>query len=346
TARDLDTLDTDRRRVQAALQSSLARVNCLVQSNIVGIITATADGWVRQANDAYLEMTGRTRSDLPFRWDVTRTPELRSGDDRAIAEVLASGSSLPRETELVGKDGRRVPALVGLAALPDEPGTFVAMLLDLTSRKRAEAEVQRMHEALQAHAEKLQSANEELESFSYSVSHDLRGPLRHILGFTNLLREHAGDSLDDRSKRYLDVIAGSVKTMGALIDDLLVFSRMGRASMQKTEIGLEPIVSDVRSELAPDLVGRRITWHVAPLPHVQADPAMVRLVFTNLLSNAIKYTRPRPEARIAVGATEDDHEVTIFVRDDGVGFDMNYAHKLFGVFQRLHAADEFEGTGI
>src|SRR5262249_39067409 len=161
-------------------------------------------------------------------------------------------------------------------ALPDEPGTFVAMILDLTSRKRAEAEVLRMHEAVRANAEQLQVANEELESFSYSVSHDLRGPLRHILGFTDLLREQAQATLDDKSKRYLDVIGDSVKTMGALIDDLLVFSRMGRTQMLQTQVDLAALVAEVRRSLAHETEGRSIDWQKQPLPDVQADPVMLK----------------------------------------------------------------------
>lgn len=211
---------------------------------------------------------------------------------------------------------------------------------DITQRRRVAAELKR-HGAL------LEAANKELESFSYSVSHDLRAPLRHIDGYAALLRKAMADSLNEKAARYLDTISASAKQMGQLIDDLLVFSRMGRQEMFRTTVDLAQLVSTVRDDLRLDLHGRTISWRIGALPSVPGDPAMLRQVFMNLIANAVKFTSTRPTAEIAIGVDRrTPTEVVIFVRDNGVGFDMRYASKLFGVFQRLHRADEFEGTGI
>ncbi|MFI5248000.1 MAG: ATP-binding protein, partial [Nitrospirales bacterium] len=186
-----------------------------------------------------------------------------------------------------------------------------------------------------------------LEAFSYSVSHDLRAPLRHIDGYAALLSKAAGEALNDKARRYLQTISDSAKQMGQLIDDLLVFSRMGRQDMLHTTVNLDQLVKTVLHDSRLDLQGRTISWTMHPLPQVLGDPVMLRQVFVNLISNALKFTATRPEAKIEIGATKrNPGEVVIFVRDNGVGFDMQYVNKLFGVFQRLHRNDEFEGTGI
>jgi light-regulated signal transduction histidine kinase (bacteriophytochrome) len=211
---------------------------------------------------------------------------------------------------------------------------------DVTERRRVAAELRRRGELLQA-------ANKELEAFSYSVSHDLRAPLRHIDGYASLLSKTAGESLNEKARRYLQTISDSAKQMGQLIDDLLVFSRMGRQEMLRTTVSLDQLVKTVIHDLRLDLQGRTISWTIGPLPEVSGDPAMLRQVFMNLLSNALKFTKRRAEAKIEIGATQRTAgEAEIFVRDNGAGFDMQYVNKLFGVFQRLHRNDEFEGTGI
>jgi len=189
-------------------------------------------------------------------------------------------------------------------------------------------------------------SNKELESFSHSVSHDLRAPLRHIDGYTDLLKKHLAGKLDDKGQRYMKTIAESAQQMGQLIDDLLLFSRMGRAQLQKGNVSLKQLAEEVRESLKHDTQGRDIAWKIAGLPDLCGDRAMLRQVFANLLGNAVKYTRTRQKAEIEVGCQEGAGETVIFVRDNGVGFDMQYADKLFGVFQRLHGAGEFEGTGI
>ncbi|HXL15551.1 MAG TPA: ATP-binding protein [Methylomirabilota bacterium] len=192
----------------------------------------------------------------------------------------------------------------------------------------------------------LEASNKELEAFSYSVSHDLRAPLRHIDGFVELLTKHAFASLDEKAQGHLTKISAAAKQMGALIDDLLAFSRVGRTEMRKTSVNLASMTADVIQELREDAKGRLVEWKVEELPTVQGDPSMLRLVLVNLLANALKYSGPTKEARIEVGARAQNGEIVVSVRDNGVGFDPAYAHKLFGVFQRLHASKEFEGTGI
>jgi PAS domain S-box-containing protein len=213
--------------------------------------------------------------------------------------------------------------------------------------EQMESEIFRSSQQVKAANEQLHTANEELESFSYSVSHDLRAPLRHIDGFVDLLRKQAVEKLNEREKRYLNVIANSARQMGTLIDDLLVFSRMSRSELRRTRVGTNSLLDEAINWAQNDINGRQINWKIAALPEVEADPAMLRQVWANLINNAVKYTRTRGVAEIEVGCQEGpEDDLIFFVRDNGVGFDMQYVQKLFGVFQRLHRADEFEGTGI
>jgi signal transduction histidine kinase len=187
----------------------------------------------------------------------------------------------------------------------------------------------------------------QLEAFSYSVSHDLRAPLRHVIGFVELLQKDAGASLSNDSLRYLTTISRAAKLMGNLIDDLLAFSRLGQSAIQKTKVNLDQLVQETLGDFQLDSKERNIVWEIQPLPTVQADRSLLRMVLVNLISNAVKFTRTRAKAKIEIGSSSgDDDETVIFVRDNGAGFDPQYAGKLFGVFQRLHSKDDFEGTGI
>jgi signal transduction histidine kinase len=218
---------------------------------------------------------------------------------------------------------------------------------ELTEVERREQEIQSLNQELARRSTELESINKELEAFAYSVSHDLRAPLRHIAGYTELLQKKASSTLDENSKRYLLMILDSAKRMGLLIDDLLAFSRIGRTETQKTLVSLAQLVTEALTEVRQDTEGRNISWKIGALPDFYGDRSMLRLVLVNLISNAIKFTRTRQQAEIEIGCTDGNKgDLVVFVRDNGVGFDMKYVNKLFGVFQRLHQSDAFEGTGI
>lgn len=223
---------------------------------------------------------------------------------------------------------------------PTELMTRIRMILvSVEERKKAEDNRKR-------YTEQLERANKELDAFSYSVSHDLRAPLRAIDGFTKILIEDYAEGMSQEALTYLGRVRDNSQQMGRLIDDLLAFSRMTRAAMRRSRINLEALIDDSRALFNAETKDRKISWSVASLPEVEGDPAMMRLVLQNLISNAIKYTRTRSQAEIEIGFTAQQEHYTFYVRDNGVGFDMDYKDKLFGIFQRLHPSEEFEGTGI
>ncbi len=207
-------------------------------------------------------------------------------------------------------------------------------------------ELREKNAALERRTVQLEALNKELETFSYSVSHDLRAPLRHISGFTEALRQDPSSSFSDEARQYINLLVEAANRMSILIDDLLRFSRMSRASVRPAEFDMADLVAEVIHEMAGDLRGRNIQWNIQPMPAVSADRPLLKQVWFNLISNAVKYTRPRNPAKITIGCSDKTVEWEFFIADNGVGFDMAHATQLFGVFQRLHTLDEFEGTGI
>ena len=269
--------------------------------------------------------------------------------DDIAADLLRTGR-WEGELEKTKSDGTRVVVASRWSLQRNEHRIPIAILEtnnDITQRKRGEEELRQLNQELGKRTIELEAINKELEAFAYSISHDLRAPLRHMVGFTELLQKNASSVVDDKGRRYMTTILESAKRMGTLIDDLLAFSRIGRAEARESVVNLEQLVKEVQTEVAQEAEGRNINWKVGPLPDLNGDRSMLKVALVNLLSNAIKFTRPRPQPEVEVGCAEKQNgRIVIFIRDNGVGFDMKYANKLFGVFQRLHRPEEFEGTGI
>jgi PAS domain S-box-containing protein len=335
-----------------------------------GIISATPEGIVTSFNPAAERILGYTADEIigkqtPACWhdpeEVTRYAQQLSEElDETILpgfEVFAARArrNLPEENEwtFICKDGRRIPVNLSITALRDDEGRitgFVGLGYDLTEHKHAEEEIYKLNYELEQRVadrtSQLEAANRELEAFSYSISHDLRTPLRAIDGFSHILLDNYAAKLDDEGRRLLRVVRDNTGRMAQLIDDMLKFSRTGRVELAFSGIDMEKMARDVFAELQASAVHSKVQLEIDHLPSAWGDSAMMRQVFVNLLSNAIKFSRGKETPKISVGATVNDAETIYFVKDNGVGFNMQYAGKLFGVFQRLHSVNEFEGTGI
>jgi PAS domain S-box-containing protein len=347
---------TDREQAIADLIREKALLRALIDNLPGYIFVKDTAGRYLISNQAHTRLLG-----LPSEADVLGKtvfdffpPEIARKFDEDDQALLRSGEHvLEREEqyEVAGRSGWHASTKVLARDAKGAILSIVGIRQDITARRRAEEEVRHLNATLEQRVEErtaqLEAANKELESFSYSVSHDLRAPLRHVQGYVGMLQRTVEGQLPEKARRYLKVIHDASSEMGQLIDDLLDFSRMGRAEMREITNDLDRAVQDVIKGLALTTQDRNISWKIAPLPKVISDPAMLRQVLANLIGNAVKYSRERNPAEIQIGcAGEEDGRVILFVKDNGAGFDMQYAHKLFGVFQRLHRAEEFEGTGI
>jgi signal transduction histidine kinase len=325
-----------------------------------GLIAADRDGHFLIWNDSAKKLMGRDASDLPTdQWTPHYQVFLSDGitpcpPDRLPLVRALRGESVQVEM-MVQQPGCAEGVFLEVSARPlkddhDNLGGGVAVLRDITERKNAEREIQALNQTLETRViertAELKVANKELEAFTYSVSHDLRAPIRHISGFTKILTEKFRSSLPAEAQEHLQLIDQAAHRMGQMVDEMLKLARLGRQGLTVKVTGLSSMVEEVITLLAPETEGRQVEWKIGQLPFVECDPILMPQVFQNLISNALKYSRPRSTAVIEIGQTEKEGEKVIFVKDNGVGFDMKYSDKLFGVFQRLHVAEEFEGNGI
>jgi PAS domain S-box-containing protein len=286
-------------------------------------------------------------------WQSLMLPESMAIANRKFDEQVETTGIIDIEFQIRRPDGAIRWITSRGKLFPDRTGKKVRLVgvnADITEPKTREEEARSLNVLLECRVEErtaeLRVANKELESFSYSVSHDLRAPLRHMDGFARILKEEFSANLPPDGVRYLDRIVHAANQMGHLVDDLLDLSRINRKEFLRRRVALRDLVEEVRKDLAADLEGRSVEWGIETLPEADCDPGLVKIVFTNLISNALKFTRPRPVARIEIGVCSDSEQPEVFIRDNGVGFDSKYADKLFGVFQRLHRDEEFEGTGV
>jgi PAS domain S-box-containing protein len=341
---------TEQKQAEEDLRNAENRYKSTLDSMMEGSQIIGFDFRYLYLNDIAAEQSKMNKADLLGRTMMEVYPGIEKTEMFAhLAACMKNRTPYHMENEFAFPDGTSNWFKLSMEPVPQ--GVFI-LSADITKEKQLSEEIKKhrehLEELVRERTMQWETANKELEAFSYSVSHDLRAPLRHIDGFADLLKKHASATggLDDQSRRYITIISESAKHMGVLIDELLVFSRMGRVEMRTTKVTLEPLVKGIIAEASNDIQGRVVDWKIDPLPEVQGDPSMLRLVLQNLIGNAVKYTRPREKAMIHVGSKMENNEVVLFVQDNGVGFDMQYVDKLFGVFQRLHRSEDFEGTGV
>ena len=332
------------------------RLAAIVESSSDAIIAKDLDGTILSWNTGAELLYGYASSEAVGRNISLLAPPDHRDEIPAILERIKVGERIEHyETVRRRKDGAMLDVSITISPLYDSSGTITgasAIARDISDRRRAEAEIRRLNADLERRvAERtadLVAANSELEAFTYSVSHDLRAPLRAIHGFAQLLVKRNEAQLDAEAKRYLSRVTAGITLMSRLIDDLLALSKVGHQRLETHTISTSGAVQRALEQLAPQLQGRAVELSVGTLPECVAEPVLLEQVFVNLIGNALKYSRGREPARIVIGCQSDPgtQESVFFVKDNGVGFDMQYADKLFGVFQRLHRADEYEGTGV
>lgn len=344
--------------IQHELQQASLRATAVLQTVREPIVLLDGELRIVMHNAAFCELyTGAPEAELEGR----KLEDIGDGawSDPVILQrlrdVLYRGRELwdHEQRQHTSDDSERVMIVnARRMPLPDRSqGVVLVTVSDMTAQKAIEHQVRHLNRQLEGKVEQVSEVNRELEAFSYSVSHDLRAPLRHIAGFSDKLGRRLGDQADDKSRHYLEVIGTSAQRMSELIDDLLVYSRLGRSALRLQAVDMQSLVAETRalldSNLAADAPGRTVEWRIAPLPILIGDENMLRQVWLNLLGNAVKYSDVRNPAVIEVShqrLDEGSHQFSVV--DNGTGFDMRYAGKLFGVFQRMHKASEYHGTGI
>jgi PAS domain S-box-containing protein len=349
-ARDI----TERKRAEAELQESETKFRMLAELAPQLVWMCTPDGLNVYFNQRWVEYTGQTLEESYGRgWNTPFHADDKQAAWAAWNHAVATGETYRIESRLRAADGSYRWFLMRGVPLRDASGSIVKWFgtcTDIDDLKRAEAELSRLNaeldERVRRRTAELDAANKELEAFTYSVSHDLRAPLRHISGFSKILTEEYSSSLAPDAQHHLQRIQEGTRRMGLLVDDLLNLGRVGRHELRLQVTGLNSVVNEAVAELKAECEGRQVEWKIGSLPFVECDPGLMKQVFQNLLSNAVKFTRPRPRAVVEVGQKEEHGNSVVFVRDNGVGFSMKYADKLFGVFQRLHRPEDFEGTGV